>query len=72
MVKHDWTIIAVRTCTVCDGTGKNPPAARSGQGQQSYSQGPRPTECPTCGGEGKEKKPYTLAELAAELRSLAP
>lgn len=72
MVKHDWSIIAVRTCITCDGTGKNPPAAPPGPGQQLYSQGPRPTECPTCAGNGEEQKRYTVAELAAELRSLAP
>jgi hypothetical protein len=70
-VKHDWYIEAFRTCTTCDGTGKNPRPAPSGPGQQSYAQGPGPVECPTCGKTGLERKRYTLPELAAELKPLA-
>ena len=70
MVKHDWSIEAVRTCTTCEGTGKNPPPTPSGPGQTSYLQAPRPFECPTCGGAKEERKRFTLVDLAAELRTL--
>lgn len=72
MVTHDWYIEAVRTCTTCEGTGKNQRPVPSGPGQQSYAQAPGPVECPTCGGKKEERKRYTLAELAKELRSLLP
>ena len=71
MVTHDWYIDALRTCTTCEGTGKNPRPAPSGPGQREYLQAPPPVECPKCGGEKVERKRYTLPELAAELKSLA-
>jgi DnaJ-class molecular chaperone len=71
MVKHDWYIEAVRTCTTCEGTGKNHRPALSGPGQTEYLQGPPPVECPKCEGKTVEQKRYTLPELAAELKSLA-
>jgi DnaJ-class molecular chaperone len=60
MVRHDWSIEAVRTCTTCEGTGKTTPLPA----------GPGQTPCSLCKGTGEERKRLTFVDLAAELRTL--
>ena len=69
MMKHEWSIEAVRACVACEGTGRRP-ASLPASAQDPATLAPRSIECLTCGGAGEERKRFTLVDLAAELRTL--
>jgi DnaJ-class molecular chaperone len=62
----DWTLELTRTCHTCKGTGKFQ-SSPSRPPQATYTLGPNPLECQTCGGTGSERKAVTLEDLKGML-----